>query len=292
MKFSSVSTEVFGKKDVFETGKMAKFADGSVTLTSEKSVLLSAVVSERKMINEDFLPLTVQYIEKSYAAGKFPGGFVKRESKPSDFETLTSRLIDRSLRPLFPKGYNYQTQITTTVFSCDESADLQVLALNSASAAVFISDIPVEKLVLGVRVAKIDGKLVLNPSIADLNEKSSLDLFVAGTEEEILMIEMRAVSTEDIEVGSMQPVVPFLDLGLNAEIIENFKSNEISEEELLEAIKFASDAIKAASIELTPKLSALKAQTRDYELKKIIQDDKLIEHIKNYYTGKLESAIT
>ncbi len=292
MKFSSVSTEVFGKKDVFETGKMAKFADGSVTLTSEKSVLLSAVVSERKMINEDFLPLTVQYIEKSYAAGKFPGGFVKRESKPSDFETLTSRLIDRSLRPLFPKGYNYQTQITTTVFSCDESADLQVLALNSASAAVFISDIPVEKLVLGVRVAKIDGKLVLNPSIADLNEKSSLDLFVAGTEEEILMIEMRAVSTEDIEVGSMQPVVPFLDLGLNAEIIENFKSNEISEEELLEAIKFASDAIKAASTELTPKLSALKAQTRDYGLKTIIQDDKLIEHIKNYYTGKLENAIT
>jgi polyribonucleotide nucleotidyltransferase len=291
MSFSQIVTEAFGKEEIFETGKMARFADGSISLKSGKSVILSTVVSEKEMKNEDFLPLTVQYIEKSYAAGKIPGGFFKRESKPSDFETLTSRVIDRSIRPLFPKGYNYQTQLTVMVLSCDPEADLQVLALNAASASVYISDLPVEKLVLGVRVGKIDGKLVLNPAINDLNEKSTLDLFIAGTDEEILMIEMRAMASENIEVASLQPVMPFLDMGLNSEIIEDFKANEIGEEELLEAIKFASDAIKAASAELTPKLKAIKNPTREYELKTIIQDDKLIEHIKSCYTEKLEEAI-
>jgi polyribonucleotide nucleotidyltransferase len=291
MSFSRIVTGVFGKEEVFETGKMAKFADGAINFQSGKSVILSTVVSEREAKDEDFLPLTVQYIEKSYAAGKIPGGFVKREGKPSDFETLTSRLIDRSIRPLFPKGYNYQTQLTVTVLSCDPEADLQVLALNAASASVFISDLPVEKLVLGVRVAKIDQKLVLNPTITDLNENSTLDLFVAGTDEEILMIEMRAIGSENVEVASLQPVMPFLDVGLNSGIVEDFKANEIGEEELLEAIKFASDAIKAASLDLTPKLKAIKKPTRDYELKTIIQDDRLIEHIKNFYTSKLEDAI-
>jgi polyribonucleotide nucleotidyltransferase len=291
MSFLQVATTAFGKEEIFETGKMARFADGAISLKSGKSVILSAAVSEKEMKNEDFLPLTVQYIEKSYAAGKIPGGFIKRETKPSDFETLTSRLIDRSIRPLFPKGYNYQTQLTVTVLSCDPTADLQVLALNAASASVFISDLPVEKLVLGVRVAKIDGALVLNPEISDLNEKSTLDLFVAGTDEEILMIEMRAIGSENIEVASLQPVMPFLDMGLNSEIIEDFKANEIAEEELLEAIKFASNAIKAASLELAPKLKAIKKPTRAYELKTIIQDDKLIEHIKSFYTQKLEIAI-
>ncbi len=291
MSFLSVSTEVFGRTESFETGKMAKFADGAVTFQSGNSVILSTIVSERETKDEDFLPLTVQYIEKSYAAGKIPGGFIKRESKPSDFETLTSRLIDRSIRPLFPKGYNYQTQLTAMVLSCDKEADLQVLALNAASASVFISDLPVSKLVLGVRVGKIDGKLVLNPTITELNEKSTLDLFIAGTDEEILMIEMRAIGRDAVEVASLQPVMPFLDMGLNSEFIETHTVNEMSEEELLEAIKFASNAIKAASDELTPKLKAIKKPLREYELKTIIQDDKLIEHIKNFYTKKLEDAI-
>ncbi len=291
MSFSQITTMAFGKEEIFETGKIARFADGSITLKSDNSVILSAVVSEKELKNDDFLPLTVQYIEKSYAAGKIPNGFIKRETKPSDFETLTSRLIDRSIRPLFPKGYNYQTQLTVTVFSCDPEADLQVLALNAASASVFISDLPVEKLVLGVRVAKIDGEFVINPSISDLNEKSTLDLFVAGTDEEILMIEMVARASENIEIGSLQPIMPFLDMGLNSEIIEEFKANEIGEEELLEAIMFASNAIKSASLELTPKLRAIKAPARDYELKTIIQDDKLIEHIKDVYSEKIEKAI-
>jgi len=291
MGFVRVESSAFGKKELYENGKMAKFSDGSITLTSDKSVLLATVVSEREVKDEDFLPLTVQYIEKSYAAGKIPGGFVKRESKPSDFETLTSRLVDRSIRPLFPKGYNYQTQLTVTVFSCDPKADLQLLALNSASAAVFTSDLPVEKLVLGVRVGKIDGTLVLNPPIDELNEKSTLDLFVAGTDEEILMIEMRSIGRESVEVVSMQPIMPFLDIGLNGSAVEEFSINEMGEEELLEAIKFASNAIKSASAELTPKLKEIKAPTREYKLKTVIQDDKLIEHIKNNYTGKLEEAI-
>lgn len=291
MSFLSVSTDVFGKAECYESGKMAKFADGAVTFKSENNVILSTVVSERQTKDENFLPLTVQYIEKSYAAGKIPGGFIKRESKPSDFETLTSRLIDRSIRPLFPKGYNYQTQLTVTVLSCDREADLQVLALNSASASVFISDLPVEKLVLGVRVGKIDGKLALNPTASELAEKSTLDLFIAGTDEEILMIEMRAIGRDDIEVASLQPVMPFLDMGLNSEFVETHAINEMGEEELLEAIKFASNAIKAASDELVPKLKAIKKPVREYTLKTIIQDNKLIEHIKNFYTAKLENAI-
>jgi polyribonucleotide nucleotidyltransferase len=120
-----------------------------------------------------FSRLTVQYIEKSYAAGKFPGGFIKRETKPSDFETLTSRIVDRSLRPLFPKGFANPIQITVMVLSADDEADLQVLALNAASAALYVSDIDIFNSVSAVRVGKIDGEIVFNPTRARL-EKSTL----------------------------------------------------------------------------------------------------------------------
>ena len=146
----------------------------------------------------DFLPLTVQYIEKAYAAGKFPGGYIKREAKPGDFETLTARIVDRSLRPLFPKNYCYPTQITIMALSVDSEADLQILALNAASAALYASEIPLNLPVNGVRIGKIGGELVVNPSLSSM-EQSTLDLLVSGVNDDVLMIEMRTFGGVDVE---------------------------------------------------------------------------------------------
>ena len=157
---------------------LAKQASGSVCYKSGNNVLLATVVVDSdSIVEEDFLPLTVQYIEKAYAAGKFPGGYIKREAKPSDFETLTARIVDRSLRPLFPKDYCYPTQITIMVLSVESDADLQLLALNAASAALYVSEIPINLPVNAVRIGKIGGKLVVNPKSM---EQSTLDLFVSG----------------------------------------------------------------------------------------------------------------
>ena len=143
--------ELSGKQEIFEFNKVAKQANGSVLARCGKAVVLATVVSEfDNPGSEDFTPLTVQYVEKAYAAAKIPGGFFKRESKPSELETLTSRIIDRSLRPLFPKGYVYPTTITVMVLSADKDIDLQTLALNAASAALYTSNIPVKKSVAGV----------------------------------------------------------------------------------------------------------------------------------------------
>ncbi|MCF6173272.1 MAG: polyribonucleotide nucleotidyltransferase, partial [Campylobacteraceae bacterium] len=172
--------EVNNQLEIYDIGKVAKQAAGAVLLKVKDTVILAAISRDDEQADGNFVPLTVQYIEKTYASGKYPGGFIKRETKPSDFETLTSRVIDRSLRPLFPDGYAYPTQLTVFVLSCDPQVDLQVAALNAASAAIFVSDIPVNKSVCGVRIGKLDGELVINPSNSQLQE-SSLDLYVAGT---------------------------------------------------------------------------------------------------------------
>jgi len=162
-----VEIEFGNKKEVFELNKYAKQAAGAAWVRQGDAVVLATVARDDVQVDEDFLPLTVQYIEKSYAAAKIPGGFIKRETKPSDFETLTSRIIDRSLRPLFPKGYAYPTQIVVFVLSSDEEVDLQVLALNAASAALTLSDLPIDKEVVGARIGRIEGELVINPTNSD-----------------------------------------------------------------------------------------------------------------------------
>jgi len=285
---SVLEIKSYGFDVVIESGHIAKFADGSVLYRDGKNVLLATVVSERQEKDMDFLPLTVQYMEKSYAAGKFPGGFIKRESKPSEFETLTSRIVDRSLRPLFPKGYGYETQIIVTTLSVDKGADLQTLALNAASSALFISDLPIEKFICGVRVGKIGDSLIINPSVEEL-ENSSLDLFVSGSCEEILMIEMRCKSTS--EVVTTMPILPYGDVPLSPDVLIEYKSNEIGEDELLLAIKFAVDAIKEASEKFTYELSKIKKPTREYKLKTIIEDEGLISYIKDNYSSRLADAI-
>ncbi|HFU76825.1 MAG TPA: polyribonucleotide nucleotidyltransferase, partial [Arcobacter sp.] len=176
--------ELNNRLETYEFNKVAKQSNGSVLYKVGNAVLLASVTSEfDNPVKEDFTPLTVQYIEKTYAAAKIPGGFIKREGKPSDFETLTSRIIDRSLRPLFPQGYRYPTTITVMVLSVDRELDLQVLALNAASAALFQSDLPISKSVTGVRIAKIEDELVINPTISEMVE-STIDLYLAGSKNE------------------------------------------------------------------------------------------------------------
>ncbi|MBR2149456.1 MAG: polyribonucleotide nucleotidyltransferase, partial [Campylobacter sp.] len=201
------SIEVNNQIQIFDLNKVAKQASGAVLLRVKNTVVLATIAREDTQVEEDFLPLTVQYLEKQYAAGRIPGGYVKRETKPGDFETLTSRIIDRSLRPLFPKGYAYPTQIVVMVLSADPEVDLQVVGLNAASVALYLSDIPVERPVCGVRVGHIDGEFVLNPSNSEL-KKSTLDLYVAGVKDELLMIEMRSLPTLSNDITSMIAMDP------------------------------------------------------------------------------------
>ncbi|GAA7035551.1 polyribonucleotide nucleotidyltransferase [Helicobacter pylori] len=183
------------KTEEFALKQVAKQATSSLMYRLGKTIILASVCVEREPVSEDFLPLVVQFLEKSYAAGKIPGGFVKREGRAQDFEILTSRLIDRTLRPLFPKDYRYPTQITLMVLSHDIENDLQVSALNAASAALFLSHIAPIKSVSACRIARIDNEFIINPNASLLNQ-SSLDLFVSGTKESLNMIEMRSLGQQ------------------------------------------------------------------------------------------------
>ncbi|OPX27764.1 MAG: polyribonucleotide nucleotidyltransferase, partial [Campylobacteraceae bacterium 4484_166] len=184
-------------QEIFKFDKVAKQTNGSVLFSLKNCVMLGAVVSELdNSQNERWTPLTVQYIEKTYANAKINGGYLKREGKPSDFETLTSRVIDRSLRPLFPDGYSHPTTITVMVLSVDDEVDLQTMAVNCASASLFQSDIPINKAVCAIRVGKINDKLVLNPTNSQL-KTSTIDLFLSGVDDELLMIEMMSNSSVD-----------------------------------------------------------------------------------------------
>jgi len=272
--------DINNNKEVFEFDKIAKQSNGSVLLKVGKTVLLATVVSEfDNPANEDFTPLTVQYIEKTYAAAKFAGGFVKREGKPNDFETLTSRIIDRSLRPLFPKGYIYPTTITVMVLSVDPNADLQVLALNAASAALYTSNIPINKSVCATRIGKIDGEFVINPNL-EQQENSTLDLYVAGTSSELLMIEMKAISsTEMVEVD-----------------IESFTKfhhiNDLNEDNLVEAIGLASEVINKTNKTYEQSFEFAKQKVEDIELVTMKIEEDLLVYVKDNYVDSIKSAIT
>ncbi|UCD58137.1 MAG: polyribonucleotide nucleotidyltransferase, partial [Candidatus Hydrogenedentota bacterium] len=182
---------------IIETGRMAKQADGAVCVSyGDTSVLVTAVASQDIREGVDFLPLTVEYREKTYAAGKIPGGFFKREGRPSEKETLTSRLIDRPLRPLFPEGYYNETQIMATVISHDQENDPDVLSIVGASAALAISQIPFTGIVGAVRVGRVNGEFIVNPASKDL-EESDIDLVVAGTKNAIMMVEGGAKEVDE-----------------------------------------------------------------------------------------------
>ncbi|HBG42096.1 MAG TPA: polyribonucleotide nucleotidyltransferase, partial [Porphyromonadaceae bacterium] len=211
-----------GRTITLETGKLAKQADGAVTLRTGNTVLLATVCAAKDATpGTDFMPLQVEYREKFASSGRFPGGFMKREGKPSDYEVLTSRLIDRALRPLFPDDYHADVFVNVILFSADGEDMPDALAGLAASAALAVSDIPFNGPISEVRVARIDGKLIVNPTFSQLKQ-ADLDIMVGATLDNIMMVE-----------GEM---------------------NEVSEAEMLEAIKFAHEEIKKqcqAQIELT-----------------------------------------
>lgn len=225
----SVQVEVSGKTITISTGKIAKQASGAVMISSgDTMVLVTAVALKTAKEGQGFFPLTVNYQEKAYAGGKIPGSFFKREGRPSDNETLTCRLIDRPIRPLFPENFMNDTQVMATVMSADKENDPGILALIGASAALMVSDVPFAGPIAGVKVGRIDGVLVANPSLDDL-EKSDLEIVVAASKDAIIMVEGCA--------------------------------DEVTEADLLEAIFFGHQAIQPvlkAQEELVAKVNPVK----------------------------------
>ena len=248
-----------GRKITIETGKLAKQAHGSVVVKMGKAMLLCTVVSNYESADVDFLPLTVDYREKFSSAGKFPGGFFKREARPSDNEILTMRIVDRVLRPLFPKDYHSEVQIMIQLISNDSDVMPDSLAGLAASCAIYLSDIPFESPISEVRVARIAQNLVINPSRDQLNE-SDIDLVVGASENSIIMVE-----------GEM---------------------DECSEEDMIEAIMFAHESIKSQIKSQKKLLKAIgEKNTREYD--KSEEDDKLLDLIEKktssefYEIGKM-----
>jgi polyribonucleotide nucleotidyltransferase len=250
-----VSVEIAGKEISFETGKLAKQASGAVVVRSGDTMVLCTATAGN-LRDVDFLPLTVDVEERMYAAGKIPGSFFKREGRAGEKATLTARLIDRPIRPLFPEGWRYETQLVALPISVDHESPYDTLAMNGASAALMLSHIPFPAPVGAVRIGKIDGNFVINPDEEDLVGNTDLDLIVAGTEGAILMVEAGA--------------------------------NEIPEAEILDALDIAHDAIKklcAVQRELAEKAGKPKVEVEVPEV-----DPELYEQIEASYGAALDAA--
>ncbi|WP_243371157.1 polyribonucleotide nucleotidyltransferase [Geotalea sp. SG265] len=228
---TKVQVECGGRTITIETGKMAKQASGAVVVSSgDTRVLVTAVATKTAKEGQDFFPLTVNYQEKAYAGGKIPGGFFKREARPSDNETLTSRLIDRPIRPLFPENFLNDTQIMATVISADKDHDPGILSMVGASAALMVSDVPFQGPIAGVKVGRVDGKFIANPSYEEM-EKSDIEIVVAASKDAVIMVEGSAA--------------------------------EVPEEDMLEAIFFGQAAIQGlltAQVELAEKAGVAKRE--------------------------------
>jgi len=223
------SIEWNGKNIELETGKLARQASASVTVRMGNSTVL-CVVTFSKKLKEDFsfFPLSVNYLERYYAAGKFPGGFIKREGKPSDREALISRLIDRSIRPLFPSDFFYDVNVVCQVLSYDGDAPTDILAIIGTVAALKISEAPFDTSLAATKIGFIDDKFIYNPSMVEL-EKSVLDLVIAGTTESILMVESSAKEIDqnklmaaiELSQKNVQPVIELID-----KFTENFEKRQ------------------------------------------------------------------
>ncbi|MFT7860520.1 MAG: polyribonucleotide nucleotidyltransferase [Sulfurimonas sp.] len=291
MKYD-VNVELKNKTEEYSFNDVARQANGAAWLRSGNTVILATVViDENEMVDDDFLPLTVQYIEKTYAAGKIPGGFFKRETKPSDFETLTSRIVDRSLRPLFPKGFAHPTQITIMVFSVDEDADLQVLALNAASAALYVSNIDINRSVSAVRAAKVEGELVLNPTLSQL-KNSTLDLYLSGTKEELLMIEMRSIGSENVEVEpSIEPILDPINAGMGGVVVDTHTSNALAEDELIEILGQTQELLFEANSKYETEFAAHKKETMPMELHSCELNSEMVAYVEQNHMDDIKDAM-
>ncbi len=274
-----VEAQIFSKRFALQTGKLAKQSSGAVLASYEDTVVLATVVaSEEKAEGEDFLPLTVNYQEKSAAAGKIPGGFFKREGRPSEKEVLTSRLIDRTIRPLIPKDFTYQTQIIVTVFSADPDHDTDVLSVTAASAALMVSDVPFDGPLAAVRVGRAGGEFICNPIKSEL-EGSDMNIIVAGTRDAIVMVEGGAQEVSEADMvdalmfahGSIQEFIrrqEELVSGMNIQkrvLIPPEEDQTLNEQ----VVSFAADKLKdtigvSSKIERREQTQRIRQETQAY----------------------------
>lgn len=249
-------TTLGGRRLVVESGQLAKMANGAVLVRFGDTATLSTAVMSRDAIDAGFFPLTVNYDEKMYAAGKIPGGFIKREGRPSEHATLTARLIDRPIRPMFEEGFRNEVQISNVVLSVDPDNTPEMTAMFGSSLALCISDIPFDGPIAGVNVGRVDGKLIINPTVEQM-EKTDINLSVAGSKEAINMVESDAC--------------------------------EVPEEEMLEALLFGHEAIKKLCEFQEEIVAAIGKEKQEIEIKHV--DPKLETEISDRYTADMLDAI-
>jgi polyribonucleotide nucleotidyltransferase len=245
MTVHRIETQFAGRPLIIETGRIAKQAAGSVLVTYGETVVLANVTASNKPSHLPFFPLTVEYKEKTYAAGKIPGGFLKREGRPSDDEILNCRIIDRSIRPLFPEGFKNEVQVFVTVLSTDQENESDVIGVLAASAALSISNIPWNGPIAAARVGKVDGNWILNPTFQQL-EFSTMDMIVAGLADSIMMVEGGALEVSE------------------AEIVEALKVAQVG---IQEQVKLIADLVKKAG----QKKNAWEAPAKDKDLVKAVK---------------------
>lgn len=256
-KYLNESIKLGDKELIVETGKVAKQADGAVVIRYGDTMLLVTAVSMRTAKEGlDFFPLTVEYRESSYSAGRIPGNYFRREGRPSEKEVLTCRLIDRPVRPLFPDGYRFETQIVGTVISSDAENDPDVIAITGASCALYLSDIPFYNPIAGIRIGLIDGKYIINPTF-DQRRESELNLIVAGTEEAICMVECEA--------------------------------KEVGEQIMVEALMLAHKEIKRLCLWQKELGKALAIEKRELVTPEL--DQHIVADIEKTWTDKLRTAL-
>src|SRR5215218_716489 len=256
-KYLKESIKLGNGELVVETGKVAKQADGSVVIRYGDTMLLVAAVSARTAREGlDFFPLTVEYRENTFSAGRIPGNYFRREGRPSEKEVLTCRMIDRPVRPLFADGYRFETQIVASVVSADSDNDPDVIAITGASCALYLSDIPFNDPIAGVRVGLTDGKYLINPAY-DERRESELNLIVAGTEEAICMVECEA--------------------------------EEVSETIMVEALMLAHREIKRLCLWQKELFKALEITKREFAVAEL--DENLVAEIEKNFSAKLREAL-
>jgi len=291
LSFTSKSIELAGQTLTIETGKMAKQADGAVTVRYGDTMILATAVSEHKPTNMGYFPLMVDYREKGYAAGKVPGGFFKREGRPSEHEILSARLTDRPIRPLFPDGYMYDTQIMIAVISSDQQNMADVLGTVGASAALSISDIPFQGPIASVRVGRLDGEFRINPTFDELKE-SDLDIIVAGSKDSVMMVEGEADElAEDEFVDALktghEAIVQIIELqeALVAEIGKPERDFEVvtKPDEFRKKVTGIFDEEKVGSINSNPD------KQRRQELKSEYKET-VIEELAEEYPEEIEDV--
>jgi len=246
-----------GRKLIVEHGELAKQADGSVLVRYNDTVILTAaVVSKTVNLLSDFFPLTVNYQEKLYSVGKIPGGFIKREGRPSEAATLAARMIDRPMRPLFPEGFKNEVQIISTVLSVDQDCSPELTAMLASSLAVSISKIPFNGPIAGVKVGRVNGELVINPTPEQL-EQSELELTVAGTKDAINMVESSA--------------------------------KQVPEDIMLEALMFGHNAIKELIKFQEEIIAEIGVEKMEYET--LVPEEAMVNRIKDLATEKMDKAL-